>query len=86
MCLFQVSHQQRLSDVLSLLRLSPLLSSADPSTLSVIIDEKERQVLYSMTETLLGHESPKKEQIICGLLHDDVDIDGIPCKSHDSSA
>ena len=72
--------------MLSLLRLSTLLSSADPSTFSLVIDEKERQVLHAMAETLLGHESPKKEQIISGLLLDDVNIDGIPCKSHLSSA
>ncbi|KAF8577303.1 hypothetical protein K439DRAFT_1664273 [Ramaria rubella] len=72
-----VSHEQRISEILSLLRLSSLLAASDPTTFTLTIDEKERHALYITAETLLGFECPKKAEVVSGLLHGHGDIDGV---------
>ena len=66
---------------MSLLRLSALLLASDPTTFTLNIDEKERRALYATAETLLGFESPKKEEVASGLFFGHGDIHGVTCEN-----
>ncbi|KAF8488398.1 hypothetical protein JB92DRAFT_2798603 [Gautieria morchelliformis] len=72
-----LTHQQRLSEILSLLHLSSLLLASDPTTFTLTIDEKERHALCATAETLLGSECTQKEEALSGILFGHGDIDGI---------
>ncbi|KIJ49432.1 hypothetical protein M422DRAFT_27797 [Sphaerobolus stellatus SS14] len=70
-------YQKRTSALLSLPRLSASLAAMDPSTFTLVIDDKERQAIYSLVEILTAYESDRKEEVVGEILSGTGDFDGI---------
>jgi hypothetical protein len=70
-----------MSNILTLLRLRPLLSQGHAAVVSLNLNEAEGSALFAVADVLLGEESEQKEATIDGLLSGQGGVNGVPCKS-----
>ncbi|KAL0956683.1 hypothetical protein HGRIS_002811 [Hohenbuehelia grisea] len=66
------------SEILTLIRLSSLLSSSDPSVLSLELQEAESHAVFSISEALFGEDLDARQTILDGYFSGVGDHNGVP--------
>jgi len=74
------AHHQKTADLLTFVRLQPLLATSHPVVANWGLHEHEPPVIFSATEALLGDELEARDSVIAGLLSGEGDFQGTPCK------
>ncbi|KAJ8518125.1 hypothetical protein ONZ45_g4737 [Pleurotus djamor] len=66
------------SDLITLLRIRSLLSSADPEVLGLGVQAQEADALFALSDALLGSTGDVKQSVLDGYFSGVGDFDGVP--------